>query len=806
MEMLNTKRSITFKVLAAYLLLAALAAVSVWFVYSQWESYTQLNQSNSSNNDKLFLVSEITTSLYETENISRRLIQTGNEGELELYRNELDSIRKDVRILKNSYSDSLMQSELDSISILLNRKTSNLEELFKLREQDRNTNYYSQVLEELRKVNESFDPNYDERFANLEPHQRRVLIRLLEYSREDNAQQITNQTADSIIGSVKNVLAELEAANRRFRQTVNEKENELLENDVILNQQLRKLLTSIEQEERISSLERAEASEQMLSDSYLIIIIAGSISFFIILIFIILIIQDVSRSHRYRLQLEEAKVFAESLLKSREQFMATITHDLRSPLNTLIGYTDLLKKSGLNNKQSHYLSQLKKSSDFILHLVNDLLDLSKLEAGKMLIEKLPFNAKNLIEDSVYNSLPANSDKPVNVWVDADEDTSVQVLSDPFRIKQIITNLVTNAWKFTEEGEIKVSVHLKKEIEDSYSLYIKVKDTGIGISEAKQETIFEEFSQENSSIERNYGGTGLGLSITRRLTKLLKGDIKLQSEAGKGSEFTVCIPVVKLPATASYELEPEIPENRPNLDGKRALVVDDENSQLALTQELVKSLGLSCARANNGNQAMEILKTEKIDLVLTDIQMPGSDGFDLIKNIRENSKLKHIPAIALSGRTDVDEEVYRRAGFQKSLLKPYKPAALLNSIEEIFKLKIDRKERPQFSSEVNNGFSLEEIHEFSGGDAGAMQVIIKAFLHSSEANLEDLKMAHAANNVEDMARIAHKMLPMLKQLKAFHITVYLEKLELKQKISEQDWGELIKRIQVLMRQLETEITV
>ena len=207
-------------------------------------------------------MSEITTSLYETENISRRLIQTGNEDELELYRNELDSIRKDVRILKNSYSDSLMQSELDSISILLNRKTSNLEELFKLREQDRNTNYYSQVLQELRKVNESFDPNYDERFANLEPHQRRVLIRLLEYSREDNAQQITNQTADSIIGSVKNVLAELEAANRRFRQTVNEKENELLENDVILNQQLRKLLTSIEQEERISSLERAEASEQ----------------------------------------------------------------------------------------------------------------------------------------------------------------------------------------------------------------------------------------------------------------------------------------------------------------------------------------------------------------------------------------------------------------------------------------------------------------------------------------------------------------------------------------------------------------
>lgn len=803
----NSKRSITFKVIAGYVLIAALAGISVWFIYTQVVAFSNLSQQNNNNNEKLFLVSEITSSLYESENISRRVIQTGDEEDLSSYRAQIDSIRQSVMHLKTIYQDSLMQRELDSINKLLSRKTDNLEELATLREKDRNTSYYTRVINELRKVDESFG-DYDQRFPNLEPYQRRVLVKYLEYAKKDNAKQLTNQTADSLINAVKNVLSELEIANQQFRRTVSEKENDLLGNDVILNQQLRKLLAQIEKEERQQSFSRAEASQQMLEDTSQIMFLAGSVSVAIILLFLILIVRDVTRSQRYRTQLEEAKNFAEGLLKSREQFTAAITHDLRSPLSTVIGYTDLMQKTTLDPKQKHYLQQMRKSSDFILHLVNDLLDLSKLEAGKMLIEKLPFNPKKLIEDTVYNSIPGNSEKNVEIVVETSEDVDTEVLSDPFRIKQIIANLVTNAYKFTEEGEIKVKVLLKKEIEDSYTLLFSVKDTGIGISKEKQEDIFEEFSQENSSIEKKYGGTGLGLSITKRLTDLLKGEISLNSSPGEGSEFIVCLPVTRLSKQESVAKKPEEkPAETPDLKGKKALVVDDEASQRTLTQELVKSLGMQCESAENGEEAFEKLNSGEYDLVLTDIQMPKMDGFGLISKIRKSPKFATLPVIALSGRTNVNAEDYSKAGFTKSLIKPYKPAELLQKISEIFKLQLKQEQKQELNRKKNSAnYDLEEIFLFSGGDQEAMQVIIKAFLESSKNNLQDMESAMEENDREEMGRIAHKMLPMLKQMKATHLVPELEKLEAHEEVPEAEINKTIAEIRKLMQELEEELTV
>ncbi|MGA9326116.1 MAG: ATP-binding protein [Salegentibacter sp.] len=803
----NSKRSITFKVIAGYVLIAALAGISVWFIYTQVVAFSNLSQQNNNNNEKLFLVSEITSSLYESENISRRVIQTGDEEDLSSYRAQIDSIRQSVMHLKTIYQDSLMQRELDSINKLLSRKTDNLEELATLREKDRNTSYYTRVINELRKVDESFG-DYDQRFPNLEPYQRRVLVKYLEYAKKDNAKQLTNQTADSLINAVKNVLSELEIANQQFRRTVSEKENDLLGNDVILNQQLRKLLAQIEKEERQQSFSRAEASQQMLEDTSQIMFLAGSVSVAIILLFLILIVRDVTRSQRYRTQLEEAKNFAEGLLKSREQFTAAITHDLRSPLSTVIGYTDLMQKTTLDPKQKHYLQQMRKSSDFILHLVNDLLDLSKLEAGKMLIEKLPFNPKKLIEDTVYNSIPGNSEKNVEIVVETSEDVDTEVLSDPFRIKQIIANLVTNAYKFTEDGEIKVKVLLKKEIEDSYTLLFSVKDTGIGISKEKQEDIFEEFSQENSSIEKKYGGTGLGLSITKRLTDLLKGEISLNSSPGEGSEFIVCLPVTRLSKQESVAKKPEEkPAETPDLKGKKALVVDDEASQRTLTQELVKSLGMQCESAENGKEAFEKLNSGEYDLVLTDIQMPKMDGFGLISKIRKSPKFATLPVIALSGRTNVNAEDYSKAGFTKSLIKPYKPAELLQKISEIFKLQLKQEQKQELNRKKNSAnYDLEEIFLFSGGDQEAMQVIIKAFLESSKNNLQDMESAMEENDREEMGRIAHKMLPMLKQMKATHLVPELEKLEAHEEVPEAEINKTIAEIRKLMQELEEELTV
>src|SRR5690606_13416839 len=264
--MKNPKRSITFKVIVGYLAVAALAALAVWFTYSQVIRFSTLTQDNDLNNQQLVLVSEIATELIETENIGRRFIQSGDSIDLNRYSNQIDYVQTSLDSLRNMYRDSPMKMELDSLSTLLSKKSENLEELHELRTRDRNTSYYREVIRQLEKVDPSFNPpNYNQRFRDLEPHQRDVLIQLLEFNKEDN-QRISTVGADSLIRAVRDVLRELERENRQFREVSNKKENELLVNDMVLNEQLRNLLRVIESEERNSSMERVEESEIMLKD------------------------------------------------------------------------------------------------------------------------------------------------------------------------------------------------------------------------------------------------------------------------------------------------------------------------------------------------------------------------------------------------------------------------------------------------------------------------------------------------------------------------------------------------------------
>ncbi|UJH89930.1 hypothetical protein LZ575_13185 [Antarcticibacterium sp. 1MA-6-2] len=475
--MKNPKRSITFKVIVGYLLVAALAATAVWFTYNQVVHFTRVTQSNNLSNQQLLFVGEIATELYETESIGRRFIQTGDSTDLTRYNLQISDIGENIDSLRQTYTGSAMAGELDSISVLLGKKSENLQELLELRTRDRNTSYYKEVIRELQKVDPSFQkPSYEGRFSNLEPHQRRVFIQILEFGQEDNPEEISTVRADSLIQSVKQVLSELERENQQFREVINKKENELLVNDMILNEQLRNLLRAIEREEREASMARVENSQVLLNDISTTIFVVGAACILIILVFLVLIVSDISRSQQYRVQLEEAKSFTEALMQRREQFIATITHDLRSPLNTVMGYTELMGNSGLTKKQDHYLGQVKKSTEYILHLVNDLLDLSKLEAGKMLVENLPFNPKKLLTDTFYNTIPENDSKGLKLKIEASPEADCQVLSDPFRIKQILSNLINNAYKFTEEGEITASISLNKKIEDSCILIFSIKDT------------------------------------------------------------------------------------------------------------------------------------------------------------------------------------------------------------------------------------------------------------------------------------------------------------------------------------------
>ncbi len=775
--MKNTKRSVTYKIIAGYLVAGLLAVTAFWVIYQQLNNYTQITEIKNENNEKLFLVGETITGLYEAESLTRNIIQTSDVSKFKIYKAKIDTILITINKVSEISDDTLQTRKIDSIKYLIDSKNKNLAELIDIYEQRKQKGLYETAIDELKKVNKSFGgyENYDQRFKKYDPRTKRALIDLLEYTKKDNAKRLTNQTVDSLASSVKQVLAELEQKDKRYKREISTKENNLLKNDQIITKQLRAILASIDLNERNQYYKRLEASNDVLNKTSNIILIIAAISLLIAIIFLYLITKDVSKSQKYRNELEAEKTYTESLLKTRESLINTVTHDLRSPLNTVIGYSDLLERTGLTNKQKHYLGHLKKSSDYILHLVNDLLDLSKLEAGRMIIEELPFSPNKLIENTISSVIPINDKKNLDIQINTDDQLKKQYLGDPFRIKQILTNLVNNAYKFTDEGSIIIDSKIIENGLAEKQLAISVKDTGIGITKEQQRHIFEEFSQGDDDTEKRYGGFGLGLAITKKIIKLLDGKIELKSELNQGSEFIFYIPIKLSNVATTPEEENEVLEIQ-SFFNKKILIVDDDPGQLSLTSEVAKLAGLSYDVCKNGEEAFSLIQANPYDLILTDIQMPKMDGFQLLEAIKNKSNQTSLPVIALSGRTNTSFLEYQNAGFAGSLRKPYAPKELIDLIAEVLRVELINYKDTPLKDHSSNLYSLNDLMLFAHGDSDSLYAILDTFYESTIDNLKELKAKVAKQDVQHIKRIAHKMLPMFKQIKAKEVIPILEQLE------------------------------
>ncbi|WP_299435156.1 hybrid sensor histidine kinase/response regulator [uncultured Aquimarina sp.] len=779
--MKNTKRSITLKIIAGYTLAIVLAVIAFWIIYRQFRNYSEITKIKNDNNEKLVLVGEAITGLYETESLTRNIIQTSDTEKFEAYKIKIDSIITTIDQVGGMSFDEFQSNKIDSIKILIDSKNKNFEKLIAIYEQRKQKGLKENVIDQLKKSSKEYG-NYldlDKRIKNIKkqnPATKRLVKKLIDWSKEDNQERLTNQTLDSVANHFYKVLIEVEEKDRRYERQITARENKLLKNDQIITKQLRDLMAAIEDSERKEYVAKLERSNNILDGTARFIIIITAISLLIAILFLFLITKDVSKSQKYRNELEAEKTYKESLLKTRESLINTVTHDLRSPLNTVIGYSDLLEKTGLNNKQKHYLGHLKKSSDYILHLVNDLLDLSKLEAGRMVIEELPFSPKKLIENTITSVIPVNDNKNLEIFTNSDKELNKRYLGDPFRIKQVLTNLLNNAYKFTDQGSITIDSKITQNGLAEKELIISVKDTGIGITKEQQKYIFEEFSQGDDDTEKKYGGFGLGLAITKKIIKLLDGKIKLESELEKGSDFSFCIPI-KLAKTQIPEEENE-PVEIQHFTNKKALIVDDDLSQLDLTSEVVSLISLSYDICENGLDALELLKKNNYDLILTDIQMPKMDGFELLKNIQNNPSYSDLPIIALSGRTDTSASEYEKAGFSGSLRKPYAPQALIDLIASI--LKIDAVDLDQENAisdhDKEANYSLSDLMLFAQGDTESLYAILETFCNSTVDHIAELKSAINNQDFEQIKRLAHKMLPMFKQIKAKEIVPILDTLE------------------------------
>ncbi len=443
------------------------------------------------------------------------------------------------------------------------------------------------------------------------------------------------------------------------------------------------------------------------------------------------------------IELDYQKKIAERAVLAKDNFLANMSHEIRTPLNAIIGFTDLLDQTELDEVQQEYIDSVQIAGENLLIIINDILDLSKIESGNLTIESEPFNLKRTLKH-VYSLLKVKVQKDVEFNLYLDADMPDNVIGDQGRLNQILVNLVGNSLKFTQEGEVTVSVKKIEENNDNYTLRFSVKDTGIGIPKNKLKTIFERFTQGEESTTRTFGGTGLGLNIVKQLVELHKGEIHVKSELNRGSEFFFFLKYKK--ANASKTVVSSASKN--DLGSLKILLCEDNVLNQKLVKSVIHNFGFELDVASNGDEGIELLSQNKYDLVLMDLQMPIKDGYQTTEYIR-NEMNSSIPIIAMTAHSLVGEqERCYKVGMNGYVPKPFKQSVLLKVIKTAMREEVgaERKRRIDFSF----------LDEMACGDEEFKKEMIHLFLDKIPNQVAELEAAFKNDDHDAVKRLAHNM--------------------------------------------------
>ena len=826
--------STRIKILVGYALLAVVLVSATWMVYDNTRSLSAVNEASERLMARRDIVDSLVFTMLETANAERSVL-LGDAGKWQRFDEALNSSAANAMRLRPLLMDTLKQQRLDSLITLLKAKRENTLLVMKELNNDCRDIYYNNKLEALHSGRDSIviSPQTKERHEQHETvyevvkTKRGFFRRLGDAFRKQHTDtvsttRLTHQPSTATINhrlniadSVANVLAEIHSeqqrASDRKQNAISSRNRQLQRVSIQLTKRTWLLIEDIQSDEH-NALQRV-VGKAMSSRRAMIVRIAvlGLLAILSAAILVVYILRDIKRERRDRQRIIEAKAETERIMQQRERLLLTITHDIKAPAASIAGFIDLLSEYVEQPKAVGYLQNISGSAKHLLQLVSALLDYHKLESGKAERHEVSFAPAVLISECVAQMQPQAMEKKLKLATDVQVTESMLCRSDAFRIKQIVNNLVGNAIKYTDKGEVRVGVSIANR-----QLSISVKDTGCGMTPDELQTVFNAFTRLPGAQGKE--GVGLGLTITREIVTLLGGEINVQSTKGKGSTFTVSLPV-KIVTNQGVHLSPlgssRLPEQEVHQQSNKCtnkatsaptkgksqhlntstsqptisvVIVDDDRLQGQLLTEMlqrIEGISFNTTTTIHASEAIAIATKSAPNIVFTDIEMPEMNGSEIMRRIRNNAEVQQRSCttkfVAMTAHEQSIMPQLRSDGFDACLFKPFSVQTLAATIcqltgvavrvSENSKLKTAGEAENNSKPKIQNSCSGKRLYEpsaklrtallpFTDGDPEAERQIIGDIRKSIE---EYLEMIGDGSDPERIAKAVHKAMPLLEML-------------------------------------------
>ncbi len=790
MKKQHTKSIVT----AGFIILIILCISGIVMIYSELIKFSEISDTTEERKE-LIVTSSLMAMLYNVESVGNTLLTEQDSKQIAPYDSLMDKVHLQMDSLKNISKDSIMNIHLDSVSSLLESKRENIKRIAILLDSIRSNtpkqttkttiisqkaldNIQNSLKNKAKQINdtiivESKEKNYFKRLGNAVFNKKDSSLQVSK-KHEDFVENIVIPTLiDTISEYVNEFKWEYDKRHKELTHRLMKRQGLMHHMNERLSSQIASIVRKVEFREYEMSLSLMKKKEMTLKRSSKIVSIIGLLASLTAVIFLIMALRSLSNSQRYRREIETAKKYAEDLLEARERLIFAITHDIKAPISSIIGYLELLSNDKLSEKEGYYIKNMQHSSEHILDLVKNLLDYHALESDKQDIQNMPFFPPILMYDIYQSFIPVAKKAEIKFEYICNFEENASFESDPYRIRQICNNIISNALKFTNTGgKVIFSVFHIMEKGDDY-MEFSIKDNGPGISKESQAIIFEEFKR----LEEHKGkieGSGLGLTITRKLVSLLNGSIHLFSEPGQGCEFIVRIPLRKTEIKQDEPRKASVPKSLKKLSGKKILFIDDDPVQLNLYSELLKREGFLTKTCKNSLEALSMIEKERFDIIFSDIQMPDMNGFELVERIRMGTfkGAKTVPVIALSASSNISEQKFKEAGFTGFISKPFTANSILEAIANVF---LPENAKP-ILTEKEDEKGITNLIKFAQGDSEAAKTIIQSFIEENIKNIEHIKIAVQKDDWESISRIAHKMLSLMRMVSAEQLVEILLQIE------------------------------